>query len=103
MNTGRLSALIRHGRGRLTLAVLLLVLAAVVLSARPRLDWADEPVGHSDRTIVGRIADVLGDTVFETGAPRSAIRHAPVVGGPSQPDGTASDGRLTATARGGTP
>lgn len=103
MNTGRPTAALRHGRGRLTLAALSLVLAAVLLAVLPHFAVDDEPAGRSDGTIVGRITDVLGDMVFETKTARSTPRHTTVVGGPPQPARTASDGWLIVTACGGTP
>ncbi|GHB50443.1 hypothetical protein GCM10010347_19960 [Streptomyces cirratus] len=105
MKAARLTTLIRHGSGRLTLPVLFVVLAVVLLCAPPRPAPVDEPADRSDRSIVGRTADVLGDTVFETGAgaARPAPRHTPVAGGPSQPDRTADDGSPAGTADGGTP
>ncbi|MFI8275558.1 hypothetical protein ACIGBH_11715 [Streptomyces sp. NPDC085929] len=102
MNTGRPTAALRHGRGRLTLAALSLVLAAVLLAVLPHFAVDDEPASRSDGTIVGRITDVLGDMVFETKTARSAPRHTTVVGGPPQPARTASDGWLIVTACGGT-
>ncbi|MER5730307.1 hypothetical protein ABT084_18555 [Streptomyces sp. NPDC002138] len=103
MNTDRPTAPLRHGRGRLALAALSLVLAAVLLAVLPHSAVDDEPAGRGDGTIVGRIADVLGDTVFGTGTARSTPRPTTGVGGPSQAAWTASDGWLIVTARGGTP
>ncbi|MFE2874490.1 hypothetical protein ACFXG6_01520 [Streptomyces roseus] len=103
MNAGRPPAPLRHGRGRLTPAALGLVLAAVLLAVLPHFAVDDEPAGRRDATIVGRITDVLGDMVFESGAARSTPRHTAAVGGPAQPAGTAGDGWLTVTACGGTP
>ncbi|MEU8841669.1 hypothetical protein AB0D97_21455 [Streptomyces roseus] len=103
MNTGRPTAALRHGRGRLTLAALSLVLAAVLLAVLPHFAVDDEPAGRSDGTIVGRITDVLGDMVCETKTARSTPRHTTVVGGPPQTARTASDAWLIVTACGGTP
>lgn len=105
MKAAPLTALNRHGPGRLIPPVLFLVLAVGVLCAPLRLAPADEPADRSDRNVMGRIADLLGDTVFEAAArvARPAPRHTQVADGPSQPDRTASDGCPTITARGGTP
>ncbi|MDJ0383535.1 hypothetical protein [Streptomyces sp. G-G2] len=102
MTTGRRAHLVRRGRGALTLAALLLTLAAVLLPAHPRLSLADETAGRGDRTIAGRIADVLGDTVFEAVSADPAPPHPPAVGGPPQSVRTVSETRPAAVAPGGT-
>ncbi|MFB0627004.1 hypothetical protein [Streptomyces sp. AB3(2024)] len=105
MNTGRPAARGRHCPGPLALTALFLVLAAVAVlfAALPHPAPADEPAGRGDHTIVGRLADVLGDTVAEKGAAGPAPRHTRGAGGPPRAALTVSDGHPTTTAAGGAP
>ncbi|MFE2547617.1 hypothetical protein ACFXGI_03575 [Streptomyces sp. NPDC059355] len=103
MNTDRLAARGRRCRAPLTSVALFLALAAVLFAVLPHFVLADEPAGRSHHAIVGRIADVLGDTVPETGAEGPAPRHTRGVGGPPQAARTVSDGYPTTAGRGGTP
>ncbi|MFD7836129.1 hypothetical protein [Streptomyces sp. NPDC059761] len=102
MNTDRRAARGRRCRAPLTSVALFLALPAVLFAVLPHLALADEPAGRSDHTIVGRIADVLGDTVPETGADGPAHRHTRGVGGPPQAARTVSHGYPSTIATGGT-
>ncbi|GGS30913.1 hypothetical protein Snoj_34590 [Streptomyces nojiriensis] len=103
MNTTRRAARGRCCRAPLASVVLFLALTAVLFAVLPHLALADEPAGRSYRTIVGRIADVLGDTVPESGAEGPAHRHTRSVGGPPQAARRVSDGHPSTIATGGTP
>ncbi|MFE5540113.1 hypothetical protein ACFQ78_30790 [Streptomyces sp. NPDC056519] len=103
MNTDRRAARGRRCRAPLTSVALFLALSAVLFAALPHLALADEPAGRSDHTIVGRIADVLGDTVPENGAQGPAHRHTRGVGGSPQAVRAVSDENSINIARGGTP
>ncbi|MFE3790537.1 hypothetical protein [Streptomyces goshikiensis] len=103
MNTDRRAARGRRCRAPLTWVARFLALAAVLFAVLPHLALADEPAGRSDHTIIGRIADILGDTVPETGAEGRAHRPTRGVGAPPQAARTVSDGYASTIGTGGTP
>ncbi|OKI62578.1 hypothetical protein [Streptomyces sp. MJM1172] len=103
MNTDRRAARGRRCRAPLTWVARFLALAAVLFAVLPQLALADEPAGPSDHTVIGRIADILGDTVPETVAEGPGHRPTRGVGGPPPAARTVSDGYSGTIAAGGTP
>ncbi|MFE3991711.1 hypothetical protein ACFXPW_08470 [Streptomyces goshikiensis] len=103
MNTDRRAARGRRRRAPLTSVALFLALAAALFAVLPHLALADEPAGRSDHTIIGRIADVLGDTVPETAAEGPAHRPTRGVGVPPRAARTVNDAYPSTIATGGTP